>query len=167
MWFDLEVYGAHDTAINLERFALRAVQARPALEMIALRVHGEAEMQFGTEGAHMGDPWAPLSDWRLREKRAAGYPDDILVATGDLRKSLTRENAKGSVHQVTDSMMRIGTEIPYAWRHQKGVSEDPRYKLPKREMLKITPEFRREIIKRLQRFVVTGEVVDGREAVYA
>lgn len=165
MWFEYKVYGEKSVTHNLERFGDRATDMRPVLEMIAMRFHGEAEMQFASEGSHAGTPWDPLSAWRLAQKRLLGYPDDILVATGALRKSLTRENAEGSIDEVTRDSLHFGTTIPYAWRHQKGEHENPNRKLPKRPVLVVTREFEREIVKRLQRFLVEGEVTPGRERV--
>ena len=113
---------ASQLAQQLQRYATRVGDPRPALErMRAMLARGEQEV-WSTQGAAIGFHWAP---------RAEGGGEQLLVATGALRASLTGEGSG----ETTELELRFGTDVPYARFHQYGTS-----KMPARPFMGIPPD---------------------------
>lgn len=152
MEFATEVTGMEAVRTRMLRFENVAVHMEPVLQRIAMRIEGEIEKQFATEGAHAGSKWAPLAKTTLARKKALGFPSDILVATGDLKRSW-RKGGIGNIFDVTPDMVRVGSLDKKTKFHQKGTS-----KMPARPMAVLTPQFRREAVKRMQWWIVEGKL---------
>lgn len=94
---------------------------------------------FETEGAAIGEDWAPLSPQyaKYKEKR---YPDQgVLQASGVMRQSFM---------QMYDStMLRIWNAAAYFKYHQ---SNQPRTKIPRRAMMKLTQAMKEMVVKNFQ-----------------
>jgi len=69
--------------------------------------------------------------------RDFGFRYPILKRTGDLEKSVTSPDAKGSIRIITKNTLVIGTSIPYGIHHQFGA---PDANIPMRKFLFIGPE---------------------------
>lgn len=151
MQFVLHETGFDAVETRLLRFERTVVNMRPVLERIGARLEGEIEKNFARESA-AGKSWAPLAASTLARKRALGYPEDILVATGALKRSL-REGGANNIHQVGRDFVRVGTTDEKAAFHQKGTS-----KMPARPFAVVSKDFRRETVKRMQRWIVEGEL---------
>ncbi len=108
--------------------------------------------QFATQGAYGSGRWEPLSEpyrsWKAQKFPGAG----ILVRTGALKASLTRQGAPGNVLRITPEYVEMGTDIPYAGYHQHGtdkMTDRPPLALPQRSRTswsRITAEW---LLKRL------------------
>lgn len=102
--------------------------------------------QFESEGGKgASGHWKQLSARYAAEKvHRYGPALKILEATGDLRESLTGNNA-GSYYQTSKDEFAIGTVIPYGIYHHRGGG-----KLPKREVISISNEQKKRMIKIIQ-----------------
>jgi hypothetical protein len=69
--------------------------------------------------------------------REVGFAYPLLVRTGKLMRSVTTKNAAGSISEITDFTLTLGTELDYGIYHQ---SDRPRRKIPLRKFLFIGPE---------------------------
>jgi len=87
--------------------------------------------------AEHGPGWAALAESTIRQKSAKGYPLDPLIATGDLRDSLTQESRAADVSRMR---MTWGSDVPYATFHQEGTD-----RMPQRKPLDIDLDGRRRL----------------------
>ena len=138
---------------ELLRFAGGVDDPSPALEEIADRLLDIEAIQFASEGGYASGGWAPLSPAYLSAKVAAGLDSRILRRTGRLHASLTNANDADHVRRITKSELEFGTAVPYAGYHQHGTS-----RMPQRRPVELREADRREMVKVLQRFMVTGQV---------
>lgn len=146
----LSFYGDVQLDRTLARFGDAVSDARPAWEAITRRFVALEKRQFSTEGAAASGGWAPLSA-NYAEWKAAHYPGKtILRRTDDLYHSLTRRPLPIEVHEPT--FMAIGSDVGYGEYHQHGGGN-----LPQRRPVELTEDTRREWVKILQRFIVTGK----------
>ena len=75
---------------------------------------------FDSEG---NGQWAPLAESTLAQKRRMGYPDDILVATGRLKRSYLA--LRGIRRTKFTLSYRPPADIGYALFHESGTSRMP------------------------------------------
>ena len=150
-------YGDAQIDRSLARFADTVGDARPAWEAMAERFARTNRRQFATEGRHASGGWAPLSP-RYAEWKAEHYPGKpILEREGNLVESLTRRPF--GVEVIEPDRMVLGTDVrspegyPYAEAHQHGTG-----RMPQRRPVELREQERREWIKLLQRYIVTGKV---------
>lgn len=97
------------------------------------------QMNFQSSGALLEKPWAPLSPRTIEQKLKAGYPADILIRTGTMRDSFSKE--------FGPMYVMVNNPVTYFKYHQ---SNRPRTKLPRRVMIALTNNMRNEIVKRFQ-----------------
>lgn len=115
----------HITA--MERRAVKGFKSQFKWATALLKADLRKDFQTGGGGR-----WKPLAAetvaWKLDEYGARG----ILVATGDLRKSLTVDNARGAVRKDESHRMEFGTDLtdmktgvvyPVFLQYGKGVPE--------------------------------------------
>lgn len=147
-----EFYGE----VQIDRTLARAVEAvndlRPVWEVLANRFAAMETRQFATEGAYgSGDRWAALSP-RYAAWKARHYPGKtILRRTDDLHRSLTKRPL--GVEVIEPQFMVLGSAVPYGRYHQHGGGN-----LPRRRPVEFPEAERREWVKVLQRYIITGEV---------
>lgn len=77
----------------------------------------ETVRQFETEGTHAGMPWKPLAKSTLKQRR--GRMAKILQDTRRLLSSVTSKSS-GSVWNLSDTTLEMGTNVEYAVIHQYG-----------------------------------------------
>lgn len=112
-----------DNVSPMLRGAIRAMADRkPALRTAGAYMYRETVRQFQTEGARSGDNWPPLrrSTIRRRRKKSAA----ILQDTGRLRRSVVSRGGPDSIYDLSDTKLRIGTNLEYALIHQMGGTID-------------------------------------------
>lgn len=114
----------------------RAQDLRPVFREIARSFNEFQDDLFASSGAAAGG-WAPLAPSTLAQKAAQGYPSDILVRTGRMRRSLVSKTSD-SVEEITAKYLLIGTSRPYARFHQTGT-----VRMPARPII-VVPESLRE-----------------------
>lgn len=143
---------------RLEGIDARAVDASPAFNAMGDSLRLAEVKQFNSEGAYgaggqagyaSGSKWAPLSPayeaWKSQHYPGKG----ILVRTGALRNSLTKRPF--GIDEVHPTHVQFGSGLPYGIFHQKGTS-----KMPARPVISLPETLRREWVKILQRWLVTG-----------
>jgi hypothetical protein len=82
---------------------------------------------FRNKGLRWKNPWKPLAPSTLAEKLRLGYPPDILVRTGMMRRSLT-ERPLG-IERIRPHEVEAGTAARPAAYHQSGTRRMPARKL--------------------------------------
>jgi len=146
-----DFYGDQQIDRTLTTLANHAQDARPAWRAMSRRFTTNNVRQFASEGAYASGGWAPLSP-RYKAWKDRHYPGrKILARTGRLRRSLTRRPF--GVEEIEPKYMRLGTDVPYAKYHQRGTE-----KMPRRRPVELPESERREWVKIMQRFIVTGRV---------
>jgi phage gpG-like protein len=151
--FQFEAWGDKLISRRLDRLAGRSVAARPAFEAIADTLRGYEKRLFDSEGASGGRPWEPLAASTVEHKAKAGLDPRILHATHRLRRSLTDKGAAGHLEHATNASLIFGSYVPYGRYHAHGSGS-----LPKRRPIQFTENQKRYIMKKLQRYVLTGSV---------
>jgi len=97
--------------------------------------------------AAQGTPkrWAPLS-FAYSEWKKKAFPGQPILRLKDiLFKSLTTPNSPGSIREITNNSIRIGTSVPYAIMHQQDFppGEIDKIKgLPRRPPIQITEKIK-------------------------
>jgi len=156
----LDVAGDRQLARELLRVGEHGDDVAPALRQIADYWRDLAREQFATEGASGSGGWPPLAPATVQRKRGSADPrvrrnaETILVATGALREGLTDAGDEQHVERVTRDELEFGTLVDYVGYHQHGTS-----RAPQRRPVELTETERRETMRRLQRWVLTGELV--------
>lgn len=140
---------------NAVRDATRKVSdLRFAFKEIARDWRKSNQAQFTLKGSGLYPPLNP--DYAERKRRIYGN-QPIMVASGELKKSLTRTGGD-NISLVKKDSLTFGTANDYAVYHQ---SDRPRKKLPQRKVLFIGPEAPStapsEITGRLERFTAILE----------
>lgn len=98
------------------------------------------DQNFTTKGATLGKPWRPRKAIYRKGARIDTWP--LLQKTGDMRESF--------VHAVTKTEAHIGNTSDYFGYHQSNM---PRTRMPRRVMMRIDEQRRREIIRNFQQFL--------------
>lgn len=148
---EFEFFGEVQVNRTLERVALAAEDARPAWEAIANRFVAVERRHFRAEGGDKGSTgkWAPLSP-RYAAWKARHYPGKpILERSGELLRSLTVRPL--DVEVILPDRMVIGSAVAHGRYHQAGGPN-----LPRRRPVDLPDAERREWVKVLQRFLITG-----------
>ncbi len=148
-----EVAGDKQIERELLRVGAFANDATPAFVAIGELMMAETEKQFATEGRHASGGWAPLKPATLEAKIRGGFRTEILQRTGALLDSLTVKGDANMVFEPRPQELVFGSQLPYAAVHQNPRPENP---LPRRRPLEFTETTRRQIVKILQRWVMTG-----------
>lgn len=147
--FVFDFYGDQQVDRTLVALSNHAQDARPAWNAMADRFAVAERRQFSSEGGYGSGGWAPLSP-AYAARKARAYPGKpILERTGKLVGSLTRRPF--DVEDIHPSYMRLGTSVAYARYHQRGTE-----KMPARPPVALPETERREWVRILQRFIVTG-----------
>lgn len=95
-----------------------------------------SESVFATQGSVIGESWQQLKPRYLAQKVKQGYPSDILIKTGQMKKSFYVNS--------TSDYAEIGNISPYFKYHQ---SKEPRSKLPRRIMMKLGNPQKEMVVK--------------------
>lgn len=127
---------------DLVGIAGRTVDAEPAMVAILDQIRAAEREQFASRGQSGSGGWAPL----------AGGGEATLRDTDALFEALTGETAD-SVAITSRTGADYGTTLPYAIRHQTGTS-----RMPQRRPVQLPDRVRRDIVRTLQNFVMTGAV---------
>lgn len=97
---------------------------------------------FKSEGQAIDETWDPLSRAYALQKEKK-YPDKgILEATGAMRQSF--------FYVPDSSSLVVWNDAEYFKYHQ---STEPRFKIPRRAMMKLTQSVKENVIKNLQQYL--------------
>jgi phage gpG-like protein len=149
------VWGDDVIERELLRFEGRALNVMPAAMTIMEDIRDAVGRQFDSEGGYGSGGWAPLAQSTIDQKVAAGYPSEILHRTLRLRRSLT-EVGGDNISTATPDGFVFGSNVEYGEYHQRGTVN-----MPQRRPLEFTQADKVLWIKRLQRYIVTGDLGPG------
>lgn len=152
MRVSLTSFGERQIDRRLLRFEEHAIDPRPIYRFMMGTFYEWEKELFRTEGSSGGRKWRALKPATIARKRKKGQPLNILEATGDLRRSLTRANAKGSFMRVSRHGLEAGTTLNYGSIHYHG---SPKTKLPRRRPVMLTPAQRIEWVRMMQKWIMT------------
>lgn len=152
--FHISVFGEEQAARSILRPAEHVAHPQPLWFSLTEDFVQLEEEQFDSQGTFSGG-WAPLADSTISQKAAAGLDPRILHATLKLRESLTRMEAEGAVRIMTEDYMVFGSSIHYGKIHQTGA---PAANIPQRRPVELSTAHRVQMVKKVQRFIFTGEV---------
>ncbi|WP_210161261.1 phage virion morphogenesis protein [Bradyrhizobium sp. ORS 285] len=144
LYLRMELQGEVQLSRVLQGVSATVKNWRPAFEKSGEQmVDFFSEDVFDTEGAAVDDPWAALNpDYEKRKQKK--YPDaGILQATGLMRDSF--------VSQPSAMSLIVRNTAPYFKFHQ---SNQPRTRLPRRVMMKLTENIREKLIKNMQAYFI-------------
>lgn len=106
----------------LTQLARNVDQLEPALEDIGDAVKADILLNFREQHGPDGEPWEPLSDVTLANRRDNGQGAEILRDTGLLNRSITYNTSDTAVEIGSDkvyaNMMQFGgrkSEFPWLW----------------------------------------------------
>lgn len=156
MKFSFEVDGDLQVARKLVRFSDAARDARPVFHTIAEDIFGYNRRQFDSQGKYGSGGWKALKPETVMRKANHKPPLDhrILRATGRLNRSLTVRGGGDQNLIIDANMFVLGSNLPYSQAHQHG---NPANNLPMRKPVELTEQNRRDIIKRIQDWIVHGK----------
>lgn len=153
MLFEFTAFGEKLVSREILRWGEHVADPVPVWESMFHDIARLETEQFDTEGTFSGG-WAVLADSTVQAKALAGLDPRILHATLDLRKSLTEVGGPGNVHIAEPSFMVFGSDVPYGKYHQTGTT-----RMPRRRPVDFTSRIRQNLMKKLQRWIVHGEIV--------
>lgn len=110
--------GAKAVSTKFTRMGEAAVTARPAMEAIALMMMKIIGQTFESQGRRGGGSWKRDSaDWLARKQRL-GLDTRIGHATLALRNSVSIPGAEHQQILVTDTLVHLSSDLPYAQTQQ-------------------------------------------------
>lgn len=151
---EIVCFGDVQISRHLLRFGERAMRAKPLWRGIYEDLLMIEDVQFLTQGVHGSGGWPELSEVTLREKAYRRQEPWILRATETMYRSLTRQGTNYSIRDIENTWMRFGSAVPYGKFHQTGTVN-----MPVRKPIDLTETERKLIVKKVQWFILKGEVV--------
>lgn len=159
MRMEVAVFGDKQVSREILRVGKRPSDSRPLWPSIIELMEKRIELNFRQQGKYASGGWAELKPATIAaRKRAKLVPIKILTATRALRDALTDSSAAGAKRKMKKHELQFGTkgEVDYGVHHQFGA---PKANLPMRKPAEFTDATRKELVKLMQRFVMTGEVI--------
>lgn len=115
---------------------------QPLSQSASLLKHTFSVDVFNTQGAAIGEKWQRLSPYTVAQKARQGMPDTPLIASGNMRASFQTA--------VTTTQATVSNSAPYFGYHQ---SKEPRSKLPRRVMMKLTNDLKEQVVRYFQNYI--------------
>ena len=150
MRFTMTIAGDVQIDRTLARFADNVNDAQQLWGQLADRFVALERRQFDSEGAYGSGGWPALSPdyaaWKARY-----FPGkSILRRTDALYDSLTRRPL--GIEVIEPGYMVLGSDVDYLKYHQRGDG------VPRRRAVELPESERRNWVRLIQRFIVTGKV---------
>lgn len=114
---------------RLDAMSQRASNVLPAWNVFLDWLTDGNRQQFGSQGKRWRTPWRELRETTVTQKRREGWQGDILVRSGDLKRSVSDRPMQ--LERLGPHDMSAGTRVPYAKHHHYGA---PRARIPKRPL---------------------------------
>lgn len=140
----LSIKLTNESKITIKRLARAGkFDLRPSFKVIGIGYRKEVKAIFERQQPRLRSlKWPSLSEAYARQKEREFPGRPILVKTGDLKNSMTKQGAKGNITIIGKTEAIFGTTIPYGIYHD---SNRARFgKLPRRNFSE--PSERREAI---------------------
>tara|TARA_Y100000310_G_scaffold333905_2_gene412439 strand:+ start:12902 stop:13381 length:480 start_codon:yes stop_codon:yes gene_type:complete len=148
--FEFTVAGETQVNRMLSRTTDKLDDLRPFLDGVADLLLAVMADQFDSGGGRSAS-WEPLSPRYAAQKRAKWGQRPLLVASGEMRESLTQRGGRHIERRPLADVLEFGSRVPYAIYHQMGTQ-----RMPQRKILDLVDRDRRAIMKLLQRYLFTG-----------
>jgi len=116
----IKIFGDEVMRRKLLRGAAVAANPKPALELIADDMMRVIDATFTGQGRRYGGSWAALDPKYVEKKSRAGLDPRILIASGDLRRSMTVRGDENQYLKVDHTGIELESELEYAARQQFG-----------------------------------------------
>lgn len=143
--FTIDVLGDEVIDRSLLRVADTIGDLSDVWPRVAQVLDDASRQQFDTEGKYGSLGWQPLASSTIARKAAKGGDPRILRDTGDLARSLFRNDDPAHVFIAGPDGMTWGTTDPKAGYHQRGTPT-----MPARPVVQLPEADRREAVKVLQ-----------------
>ena len=154
MIIEFDFYGEKQVKREILRPGKQAENLRPLFNNLADFFMDIEEGQFASQGVRGSGGWKPLEFETIRRKEKAGQDTRILRATNALYESLTKRGDPGQHLEINDDYMVFGSWLARGSYHQRGAGH-----LPRRRPIDFTATDRRETVKRVQRWILRGNLV--------
>lgn len=122
------------TERKLKRSGLAAETFDKVFAEITLDIMRIEKQVFSSHGRRGGGSWKPLAESTV-ERKGHSIP---LVATGELRNSVTEPGARNQILEIDNRGIIFGTTRPFAYVHQYGSKH-----VPRRQFIKFTANDRK------------------------
>lgn len=110
--YTVEIIGLERAMSGLASIESSFTRLSPLMELFGKEFYSQETSLFDKA------PWAPLTpETEARKARLYGGPSRILVATGTLLGSLTKQGAEGNIHDVRDDGAVFGSGVHYGIFH--------------------------------------------------
>lgn len=152
MRLDLDFFGDSQFSREILRVGRNAGDMRPAFDEVHELFLEVEKQQFTSQGRAYSGGWKPLAASTRASKARRNLDPRILHATLRLRGSLTEKTHSDHVYRASADEMFVGTSVPYAGVHQNPKTSP----LPRRRPVQFSDRIRTEIVKILQRHLMTG-----------
>lgn len=144
MQLRFSIDGEMQLSRNLEAISVNISDWTPAFEQTGDYLMGVFQDDvFETEGQAIEETWDALTAAYAARKEKQYGDQGILQATGTMRNSFWK--------QIDTTSLIIGNDTPYFKFHQ---SNEPRTKLPRRAMLKLTNDMKQQIVSLFQQQIL-------------
>jgi phage gpG-like protein len=158
---DWDVYGEDLISRELLRFEARNLNAMPVFMAVIEDLKDYIGKQFGSEGHYASGGWAQLKDSTIESKIAGGYPTTILHRTLNLLRSFVDESHSDYEADAHPYGFTYGSRLEYGRFHQTGFTSPSGEPVPARPPLEFREVDKVLVMKRIQRYLVTGELGAG------
>jgi phage gpG-like protein len=115
----IEVLGDKLVSTKFERMGYAALDARPAMEEVAVVMFGIFKKIFDSGGRRGGGSWRQDSPEWLERKIKNGLDPRVLHATLALRNAFTEPDADHQILAITKRSVSLGTDLPYAAKQNR------------------------------------------------
>ena len=119
----------------------------PAFRIIAQVIRQHIADEITSEGR---GTWEPLNPTYAERKALRWGPQPMLVASGGMFDSLTREGAANNVTVIQGDRMRVGSTDPKLRFHQ---STGARRVIPRRAPINVSPELRQRWMTIIESYI--------------
>lgn len=143
---DVDVRGDREASQLLDRLARRLDDGRPQLLGLLDQLIAAERERFEGRGAR----WRKIAPSTLRKDAQQGRDPRPMIATGDLRDSLTHRGDPRMIVRVRPGTLTFGTRVWYARFHQRGEGQ------PKRTVVGLTRVQKQRLVESLRDFFFEG-----------
>lgn len=147
MRFALDTLGVRQIDRELVGISGRITDMGPAMREVLDLIRKVEKQQFDSQGKYGSGGWKPLAPSTVAYKKAYNLDPRILRATGDLFSSMTKRGDSTQIAVPKQDGLVFGTTLEYAQYHQQGRG------VPKRPVVELKEDDRREAIKIIQRYI--------------
>lgn len=115
----IRAFGLVEAETRFTRMGQAAINARPALLVVAEEIRRIIRVSFESGGRRAGGSWKQDSPGWLRSKMIMGGDPRVGFFTGDLFRSYTHPGAHGSILSIGPRHVNVGSSLKYARTQQK------------------------------------------------